>query len=102
MPTKQASRTVLVKKVRNRTWAGNQRMQASSRNRMSTLIRNRSPLARKGDVGVGSGLGGRGLSMLMFRHPCKEITMSVGNCPRIRQEPKKGKKNWAGAGGDRA
>src|SRR5262245_66452294 len=47
MPRKQASSTTLVKKVRNKTWAGNQRMQASSRNRIRMLIKNSSAPARK-------------------------------------------------------
>src|SRR6516225_2756402 len=42
MPRKQARSTTLVKKVRKSTCAGNQRMQANSRNRISRLIRNRS------------------------------------------------------------
>ena len=49
MPRKQASRMVLVKKVRSSTCAGNQRIQASSRKRISTLIRNSSARARDCD-----------------------------------------------------
>src|SRR5947209_788949 len=55
MPRKQASRTVLVKKVRNRTWAGNHRIQHSSRNNSRTLTRKRSlrtPSQRLGGRGV--------------------------------------------------
>src|SRR5262245_59167646 len=42
MPRNAASSITLVKKVRNSTCAGNQRMQASSRNRTSTLATNTS------------------------------------------------------------
>src|SRR5438874_2460981 len=54
MPRKQASRTTLVKKVRNRTWAGNQRMQASCRNRSRTLTMNRSPAGPRGPGRLGA------------------------------------------------
>ena len=43
-PGSDASSTVLVKKVRNRTCDGNQRMQVSSRKSVSKLIRNKSSL----------------------------------------------------------
>src|SRR5437764_439762 len=46
MPRKQASRMVLVKKVKKRTWAGNQRIQASSRKRSNRLIKNNSTRVR--------------------------------------------------------
>ncbi len=39
MPTNEASKTVFVKNVRNSTWAGNQRIHASSRNRIIALTR---------------------------------------------------------------
>ena len=44
MPRIDASSTVLVKKVRNRTCDGNQRMQVSSRKSVRKLIRNKSSL----------------------------------------------------------
>src|SRR5262245_57908514 len=44
IPRIDASNTVFVKKVRNRTCDGNQRMQVSSRNSVRKLIRNKSSL----------------------------------------------------------
>src|SRR5262249_43932156 len=41
IPKKLASRTMFVKNVKNNTVAGNQRMQANSRKRISTPIKNR-------------------------------------------------------------
>src|SRR5687768_5548648 len=48
MPRKQASRTILVKKLRNTTVAAYQRITASSRNRIRKLIRNSSTCGRRG------------------------------------------------------
>ena len=53
MPRNAASSTMLVKNVRNTTVLPNQRMQASSRNRMRKLTRNRSPVRRKDSSGMG-------------------------------------------------
>ena len=49
MPRKHARRTVFVKKVRNTTWAGNQRIQAISTKSRRKLIRNKSKSAREED-----------------------------------------------------
>src|SRR5688572_28530145 len=46
IPRMQASSTVLVKNVRNKTCEGNQRMQVSSRKSVSRLIRNKSSFMR--------------------------------------------------------
>src|SRR5882672_1860702 len=67
IPRKQASRTVLVKKVKKSTCAGNQRMQASSRNRISQLTRNKYPVARTLEVGAGA-RGSAWLLSLVINH----------------------------------
>src|SRR5438093_10326924 len=48
MPRKVASSTMFVKNVRNTTVLPNQRMQASSKNNMRKLTRNKSAYARDG------------------------------------------------------
>ena len=69
-PTCRRSRRagpMLVKNVRNRTWAGNQRMQASSRNRISPLTRNRSRAGRvrvAGSVPAGRDTAGGGVTVV--------------------------------------
>src|SRR2546426_2595524 len=54
MPRKHASSTMLVKNVRNTTVPANQRIAASSKNRIRKLIRNRSRYARRGGMGASS------------------------------------------------
>src|SRR6266513_6056829 len=51
MPRKHASSTMLVKNVRNTTVPANQRIVASSKNRIRKLIRNRSRYARRSGIG---------------------------------------------------
>src|SRR6266568_1848452 len=69
IPRKQASSTVFVKNVKKRTWAGNHRMQASSRNRISQLITNKYAVDPNPDLFCGLGDWGMSLPTLIDPSP---------------------------------